>query len=103
MGIVLLVIVAIPQLAPLAQAFMIATLIRVGVAAGPAVAATLAFRGLVLCLPLVLGLPFAWWIRRFGTRDHPGCASTRTASGTGGCIGPSTASSSTCAAIGRST
>jgi uncharacterized membrane protein YbhN (UPF0104 family) len=68
LGIVLLVIVAIPQLAPVAQAVMTATFIHVGVAAGPAVAATLAFRGLMMVLPLVLGLPFVWWIGRFGTR-----------------------------------
>ena len=68
LGIVLLVIAAIPQLAPLAQAFMTATFISLGVAAGPAVAATLAFRGLMLGLPMVLGLPFAWRIGRLGTR-----------------------------------
>jgi uncharacterized protein (TIRG00374 family) len=68
LGIVLLVIVAIPQLAPLAQAMMTATFIHVGVAAGPAVAATLAFRGLMMFLPLVLGLPFIWWVGKFGSR-----------------------------------
>jgi uncharacterized membrane protein YbhN (UPF0104 family) len=63
-GIVLHVIAVIPQLAPLAQAFMTATFIRVGMAAGPAVAAPLAFRGLMLALPIVLGMPFAWRIGR---------------------------------------
>ena len=64
MGIVLLVIVVIPQLVPIAQAFMIATFIRVGVAAGPAVATTLAFRGLRIGVPLVLGVPSALRIIR---------------------------------------
>jgi uncharacterized membrane protein YbhN (UPF0104 family) len=64
LGIVLLAIAVIPQLAPLAQAFMTATFIGVGMAAGPAVASTLAFRGLTLGLPLLLGLPFAWRIGR---------------------------------------
>jgi hypothetical protein len=70
---VLLVIVAIPQLAPVAQAFMTATLIRVGVAAGPAVAATLAFRGRMLFLPLLLGVPCAWRMGRFGGQWRAAC------------------------------
>jgi uncharacterized membrane protein YbhN (UPF0104 family) len=66
---VLVVIVAIPQLAPVSQAFMTATFISVGIAAGPAVATTLAFRGRMLVLPLLIGLPCAWRLGRFGTRS----------------------------------
>ena len=64
LGLVLQVIAVIPQLAPLAQAFVTATFLGLGVAAGPAVAAPLACRGLTLGLSLVLGLPFACRIGR---------------------------------------
>lgn len=70
LGIVLFVIVVIPQAAPVVEAVMTATLLRVGVPAGPAVAATLAFRGVNFWLPLVLGLGFAWRIRRLGARPR---------------------------------
>jgi uncharacterized membrane protein YbhN (UPF0104 family) len=62
LGIVLQVIAVVPQLAPLSQAFMAATFVDVGVAAGPAVAATFAFRGILLAVPVVIGLPFVWRI-----------------------------------------
>ncbi|NVB80741.1 MAG: flippase-like domain-containing protein [Kofleriaceae bacterium] len=64
LGIVLQVIAVVPQLAPLSQAFMTATFVDVGVEAGPAVAATFAFRGILLAVPVVIGLPFAWRIGR---------------------------------------
>ncbi|HEX5064083.1 MAG TPA: lysylphosphatidylglycerol synthase domain-containing protein [Kofleriaceae bacterium] len=65
LGVVLVVIAVIPQFAPISQAFVTATFIGVGMATGPAVASTLAFRGLALGLPLVVGLPFAYRFGRF--------------------------------------
>lgn len=68
LGILLFVIVVIPQAAPVVEATMTAIFIHVGVARGRAVAVTLAFRGLNFWLPLVLGLAAAWRLRRLGAR-----------------------------------
>lgn len=67
-GILLFVIVVIPQAAPVVEATMTATLLRAGVPSGRAVAVTLVFRGVNFWLPLVLGLAAAWRIRRIGAR-----------------------------------
>jgi uncharacterized protein (TIRG00374 family) len=68
LGIVLFVIVVIPQAAPVVEATMTATFLRVGVPPGRAVAVTLAFRGVNFWLPLALGLAAAWRLRRVGAR-----------------------------------
>ncbi len=68
LGILLFVIVVVPQAAPVVEATMAAIFIHIGVPRGHAVAVTLAFRSVNFWLPLALGLAAAWRLRRVGAR-----------------------------------
>ncbi|HEX3758753.1 MAG TPA: lysylphosphatidylglycerol synthase transmembrane domain-containing protein [Kofleriaceae bacterium] len=68
LGILLFVVVVIPQAAPVVEATMTATFIHIGVPRGRAVAVTLAFRSVNFWLPLALGLAAAWRLRKLGVR-----------------------------------